>query len=149
MTIRLQLRDAVIARLNLSRPGDIPEATPRRAIEGEPIEEPEIGVYLGDEKVTQIGGRWGEYVERTQEIYVQHRSIAERNEELDDVIEPLLAWATRALCGARQDFGGLALDVTEVRTFRSPQRGDRFYQVATQLFAINYRTRRDDQTLQT
>lgn len=148
MTVRKQIRDAAIVRLNTARPSGIPEATKRRAVDREPVPGPVIGVFLGDETVTQIGGRWGEHEERSQQLFVQHRNVTDRNEELDDIVEPMLAWGTKALAGAKQNFGGLALDIREARTTRHPWNADRFYQVAIQEFVINYRTRRDDQTLQ-
>lgn len=148
MTVRLQIRDAIIGRLNTGRPSDIPEATRRRAVDREPIQEPLIGVFLGDEQVKQIGGRWGEFEERSQQVFVQHRNFAERNEDLDDVVEPMLAWATRALGGAKQDLNGLALDIVETKSSRHPWNADRFYQVVMHEFVVSYKTRRDDQTLQ-
>lgn len=144
MTIRAQILAAAIARLNTDRPQGIPEATSRRAVEGEEIDGPRIGVFLGNETVEQVGGRWGPLVERRQRLFVQCRDVTDRNEELDLITEPLLAWATAALVG--QDFGGLAHDVQEISTGRDPQVGERYYQVATAEFVVNYQTRRNDQS---
>lgn len=146
MTVRKQVLVAIIARLNTSRPSGIPVATSRRAIEGELPDGARIGVFLGDEAVTPIGGRWGKFVERRQQFFVQCRDVTDRNEELDLITEPLLAWASKALVG--QDLGGLAHDIQELSVKRNPQAGERFYQVATAEFVVNYQTRRDDQTLQ-
>lgn len=146
MTIRLQILEAIVTRLNTDRPSGIPLATKRRAYEGEPLDGPQIGVFLGEETVKPIGGRWGKFVERAQQFFVQCRDVTESNEELDVISEPLLAWATRALAG--QDLGQLAHDIQEARIHRVPQKVDRFVQVAIAEFVVNYQTRRDDQTLQ-
>ncbi len=147
MTIRAQILTGVIGLLNTDRPQGIPEATSRRAVEGELLDGPRIGVFLGPEQVDQVGGRWGPLVERRLRIFVQCRDVTDRIEELDLITEPLLARATAALVG--QDLDGLVHDIQELAIARDPQAGERYYQVATAEFVVNYQTRRDDQSSRT
>lgn len=141
-TIRLQVRDALIVRLNAERDPDIPEATKRRFVPGEHSICPTISLFFLSEVPRQIGGRHGGIIERPLELAVQCVAAADSADATDDLVEPMLAWVTGRLGRAKLD--GLVLDIEEVATKWEVVTLDRFYIAATQRWIVNFQTKRDD-----
>jgi hypothetical protein len=141
-TIRQQVRDAAIDAINVDRDPDIPEATKRRWVPGESAQCPMISVFFVEEPATGIGGRHGGLVERALRIAVQSIAAGELPEFSDDLVEPMLAHVVSRL--GNTNLGGLALDIVELSTKWESATADRHYVAATQIWSINYQTKRHD-----
>ena len=145
MTRRLAIRDAVVAALNAGRPADVPEASTRRFVPGNPLDCARLAVFMAEEPVEGVGGPRGPIVRRQLSMAVQALAVSEEPDDLDDLVEPMLAWAVRALAAAT--FGGLAHEVVEQRTtWETARVGDRYAVAATLYLAVPYQSARADLT---
>lgn len=140
MTIRLQIRDAIVDALNLNRPGDIPEAT-KRAWTRESDKELSMAVVFMDEPVTHRN-RQDPLATRKLIVGVECVGSALAPELTDDTVEPLLSWAVKVLGDTNLD--GLVHSVEEDRTTWERAQLERFYMRATVRFSVSYQTRRAD-----
>lgn len=144
MSIRLQIRDAVIAALNVTtRPADVPEATKRRWTPGS--NDPSYAVIFIDDPVDP-NQRTGFAVTRKHlTIGVECVQSADLPELSDDIVEPMLSWAEAALVNTNMD--GLAHEIEYVTTKWEQGQADKVYMRATVLYSISYQTKRGDLTL--
>ncbi len=85
-----------------------------------------------------VGGRRGPVVVRTCQFVVEHYAAGG-----DDNLEPLLAWATKALVANR--LGGLALYVDELEVQWADAASDQDYRRVAQVFGVQYATLVADQ----
>ncbi|HNP65287.1 MAG TPA: hypothetical protein PKH39_15225 [Woeseiaceae bacterium] len=145
--IFLQIINAVIAELNTNRPTDIPEASTRRTIPGEVLEEPRIAVFLGDESVDtpRANSNSDPLARRRLPIAVQCAAPSELAAELDLIVAPMLIWSAKVL--GRNRLGGLVHYFRETATQRRTEYLDVAVMTATQIFECSYQTRRDDLTV--
>lgn len=144
MTIRQQIRDQVIAELNDDRPSDIPEATKRRYIPGDRLAAPRIAVFFINEPTRPATNRHSPLTSRELFIATQCLNLVENVEDVDDSVEPLLAWVTQVL--GSSNLAGLALDIEEAGTQWEVQYADCVYVAATTRWRVAYQTLRNDLT---
>jgi len=145
--LALQLRDKIIEALNTDRPTDIPEATKLRVMPGEPISEPFIAVFLGEEAANYPQGSRGAIAARDMSVTVQLGVATATLAEVDDMLEPLRAWVVEVL-GAT-DLDKLATSVAEVGI---PEGGrlvyklDLYNALVFSSWRVRYQTKRDNLT---
>jgi hypothetical protein len=154
-TIRDQICDAIIDALNTDTPEGVPDASDTRGDEVDPI--PGIVVYLVSDQVeTGTGQTVGTErmqfrpmhlpaVVRMARLIVEERAGEDDETPARKAVDPLAAWAVKALSGNR--LGGLAHELYEVRTdFQYAQR-DRMYVRAAHEFCVAYSSRTNDAEL--
>ena len=145
--LALQIRDAIITALNTDRPSYIPEATKLRVMPGEPIEEPFIAVFLGEELTNYPQGSRGAIAARDMLVQVQIGGATATLAEVDDMLEPLRAWVVEVL--GETDLDKLATSVAEVGI---PEGGrlvyklDLYNALVLTAWRVRYQTRRNDLT---
>lgn len=142
-SLRLRVRDAVVARLNDTNPPGVPTATRRRWFPGEKSVL-SMAVFFVEEDTKQPMGRGGPLAQRQLTVAVQCVAATTKPELLDDLIEPMLAHATRVLGSTLLD--GLATAVEERSTKWETATMDKFYIAATTLWRVEFQTKRDDLT---
>ena len=145
MTVRTDIRDAVLSLLNTGTPEGIPETTKRRYVPGEKLVESRIAAFFAEETDNRIGGPAGPLTKRSLTIALQAMVGVENPEDADDAVEPLLTHIVDRM--GDTNLGGLALNVVEVSTlWASANDAGRFYLVALTRWQIEYQTRRADLT---
>jgi hypothetical protein len=140
-SIRLQIRDRIITELNTSRPGDVPAATKRRWMPGEPITESRIAVFFIEE-ANRLPSRTAGIAARSLQVAVQCVTAVAEPDEADDAVEPMIDWAVKVL--ADSNLNDLASWVEEVATRWSVAQMDRVYVAVTVVFQVNFQTKRTD-----
>lgn len=140
MTVRQDVRDAVIARLNTARPANIPEATRRRYVPGQRVTNQRLAVFFVKEEDKRIGGAGGPVTHRAILIATQVVDAVEDPADADDAVEPALAWLTQVL--AASNLSGLVLDIEETGTLWETSNEDLFYIAATVTWRVTYQTAR-------
>lgn len=145
MSVRQDIRDAVIALLNAAPPTGVPVTTKRRYVPGEKLVESRIAAFFAEEAANRIGGAAGPLTKRSLTIALQAMVGVENPEDADDAIEPLLTHIVDRM--GDTNLGGLALNVSEVSTlWGSANDAGRFYLVGLTRWQVDYQTRRDDLT---
>lgn len=153
MSVRLLVRDAAIAALNapfapngIARP-QIAMVTKRRYVPDQPRIEEGIGLFLLPETVEAVHNRRSPIVQRDLRIAYQVREISESVDDIDDLSDPALMWATRVLCDDRPTapLRAVVLDIEELGTVWELVSRDLQYAVTTATFLIHYRTNRINQ----
>lgn len=144
--LSLQIRDAVIAALNEPPgSGDLPVATKRRVMPGEPVSEPFLAVFLGDEAVSLPQGTRGAIAARDCEVTVQIGIATADLAEVDDLLEPLRAHVIERL--GDTDLGKLATSVVEVgipENGRLAYKLDLYNALVFSVWRVRYQTKRAD-----
>lgn len=145
MTVSLDIRDAVIEALNAALPAGIPVASKRRVMPGEPVTEPFIAVFLGQEPVSYPGGSRAPIAQRELEVMIELGIVTDDITQIDDLIEPMRAHLVDRL--GDTNLSGLATAVNE----RGIPEGGRLvykldlYNALTFVrFDVRYQTKRDD-----
>lgn len=141
-TIRQQILTAAVEALNTDRPPGVPEATLRRILPESTIEEPRISVFFNTERAEARRGPHDTLTTRTLQLVVQVADVTSDVAELDELLEPMLAWAVAALGDNR--LGGLVHWTRESGTQWAHESMDRFYAKAAVVFDVEYHTNRDD-----
>jgi hypothetical protein len=139
-TLRERIIDAVVTALNAGRPADVPEATRLKTTPYEPSQLPAMTVYPVREDVEDVGGRFGPLVKRALTLRVECRAIGD---PVDRNLDPLLAWATKALSG--NDLGGLVIDIAETGTEWAVEPAEAVHGIAVVDFTALYATKTNDQ----
>lgn len=145
MTVSIEIRDAVIARLNDSLPSGIPAATKRRVMPGEPVREAFIAVFLDDEQVTYPGNKRGPLTARAMGVMIELGVVTDDLAEVDDLTEPLRAHVVERL--GETNLEDLATAVSEVGI---PERGrlayklDLYNALTFVRYVVDYQTARAD-----
>lgn len=141
-SVRLDIRDAVIAVLNADLPTDMVEATKRRWVPSEENRGPLLGVFFLDEPAARVGGRAGPLTQRSLNIGVQVVVSATAPDLVDDLAEVVLQHVVERM--GNTTLGGLATNVTEAATIWEPVKMDRIYLSATVRFVVEFQTVRND-----
>jgi len=143
---RLAIRDQVITELNTNAPSDMPTATKRRYLPGEPITAPRLSVFFIEEASRLPQGRNSPVNQRSLQIAVQCSTAVDDPADADDEVEPMLMWAVEALADSR--LNNLVLWVEEIATRWAVAQMDRVYVQATVIFLVHFQTKRNDLELQ-
>lgn len=144
MSIRLQIRDAVIVALNAAaKPADVPEATKRRWVLGASTNDPAISVIFLEEPSEQPMP-YGALTRRALLLGIECTASAALPDLADDVVEPMINWTVSAL--GDTNLNGLAHVIQEQNTSWETAQADKFYVRATVRFTIVYQTKRNDLT---
>lgn len=141
MTIRSDIRDAVIAALNNGTPSNVPAATKRRWIPGERLSEPIMAVFYVSEDTT-LQSRTAGVSQRALRLSIQIVYLSDDIDGVDDLVEEAAAWVIEAL--ADSNLNGLASWVQEVGTAWEAVKMERVYMVAQVQIDVNYQTKRSD-----
>lgn len=143
MSIRLSIRDAAIAALNVAaKPATVPVVTKRRWLPAGAV--PAMAVIFIEEPVDPNRPPGFPLSRRYLTIGVECVEGVSLPELSDDMVEPMLIWAVQAL--GDTNLGGLAHSIEEQGTTWEAIQGDLFYLRATVRFNISYQTKRDDLT---
>ena len=153
-TIREQIVAAVATALTVNKPSGVP--TPVRTRIDSPATEqlPALTVYQGIEKVdTAFPSRPGQLsrgpvVRRALDVIIEVLTKASADAPADKAADPILAWATAALC-ADGALAGLAKQVDEVGTKFDYEQGEASFCRASMTVRIGYQTRVDNAELVT
>jgi hypothetical protein len=144
--LSLTVRDAVIDALNEpAGSGDVPVATKRRVMPGEPIKEPFIAVFLDDENVNLPQGTRGAIAARDVGINIQIGVATADLSTVDDLLEPLRAHVIERL--GDTDLDGLATSVIEVgipEGGRIAYKLDLYNALVFSYWRVRYQTKRAD-----
>jgi hypothetical protein len=143
VTVALEIRDAVIEALNDAPLSGVPQASKRRVMPGEPIEESFIAVFLDDEAVSYPGNERGPLTARNMGLLIEHGIVTDDLSAVDDLIEPLREHVVERL--GDTNLGGLATSVIERGI---PEGGrlvwklDRYNAICIVRFEVRYQTAR-------
>lgn len=142
MTVSLDIRDAVMTALNADIPSDVPAATKRRVMPGEPVRASFIAVFLGEEPASNRG-RDDPLTRRRLEVLIELGAVTDDLAQVDDIIEPLRAHVVERL--GDTNLGGLAHQVTERGvTERTAYKLDFYNALVIVTFDVDYQTKRAD-----
>jgi hypothetical protein len=142
MSVRLQLRDAVIAALNADRPTGVPEATKRRFIPGQRLTDRRLAVFLESEDAERPQSRSFPLTDRGLVVVVQAAAAVEEPAEADDALDDLLEHVVESL--GNTNLGGLATNVQELSSSWGAGQADLFYIACATRWRVQYQTKRDD-----
>lgn len=148
-TLRSKIITEVINVLNVDRPAGVPVATRLKVLPTDRMQFPTLNVYPGDEDVASINSDESPARQRTLVLYFEIRVAGDDPDELTD---PMLEWITAKLGKTRlptvEHPRGLVLGIQERRVQWRVSQNDRTYFVALASFEFRYKTKRDDQTVQ-
>lgn len=145
MTVSLQIRDAVMSALNTDLPSDMPTATKRRVMPGEPVREDFIAVFLGNEPASNRN-RDDPLTKRDLEVLVEIGISTNDLADVDDRIEPLRAHVVDRL--GDTNLGDLSHEVSEKGiTERAAYKLDLHVALVIVTFVVRYQTKRNDLTV--
>lgn len=139
-TLRERIIAAALTALNTGRPPGVPEATRLKTTPYEPLQLPAMTIYPVREDVEEVGGRFGPIVSRTLTFRVECRATGE---PVDQKLDPLLAWATKALAG--NNLNGLVIDIAEIGTEWAVEPAEAVHGIALVDFTALYATKTNDQ----
>jgi hypothetical protein len=145
VTVSIEIRDAVIAALNADLPSDIPTATKRRVMPGEPVRAAFIAVFLGQEAVNYPGNKRGPLTARSLEVLIELGLATDDLAAVDDLIEPMRAHVVERL--GDTNLGGLATAVLErgiPENGRPVWKLDLYNAVTFVRYDVEYQTARND-----
>lgn len=153
MSVRQQIRDAIITALNAETPTGVPEATKRRFIPGMRLTEPILGVFFADEETQPIRAAHAPVVQREFLIAIQAVVVVEDVAEADDAAEVILEHVVATLGPAIHGAGDAAFlkpyatDCTEVgTTWAAATEASLVYLAALMRWRIQFKTNRSDIT---
>ena len=146
MSVRQDIINAVIEYLNTNRPPDVPEARDRRPAPNGPITESEINVFMLDETTRVKGGAHGPLYQKILTVIVECRDVTTDPEAVNEVVEPLLIWASRALNNS-DSLGRRATNLMETGVVWVPVYMEKIYATARMSFSIEYQVNRKDPNL--
>lgn len=139
-TLRERIIAAALTALNTGRPADVPEATRLKTTPYEATQLPAMTIYPVREDVEDVGGRFGPIVKRALTLRIECRATGE---PVDQKLDPLLAWATKALSG--NNLGGLVIDIAEIGTEWAVEPAEAVHGIALVDFTALYATKTNDQ----
>lgn len=142
MTIRLQIRDRILAELNRDLPPDIPMATTRRWAPGDEAALPAISLWIGREKTKPVTARSGGARERECMFVTQAIAVGDVSAEVEELVEPLLAFIVSRLGDTTLD--GLVHSLQEDESIWEVPRTDQLYVSCSVIWVATYHTLRDD-----
>lgn len=144
-SVRKQIVDAAIARLNASPPSGIPTADDTRLESYTPEELPAMTVLeLREEAETEKEGRWSYFVKRTFTMRVETRIAETLATSARNTMDPIYVWIGQQLGG--QQFGGLAEDCYEALLEWQYAAEDQPYTLLQLDFRVLYSTLKVDPT---
>lgn len=145
MSIRREIRDEIIARLNDDPPSGVPQASKRRWFPGFPLMSTRLSVFFIEEPVETLGGKAaGPIAKRNLAVGIQAACAVEDPADADDALEPVLEWVNEVLGETTLD--GKVWSCTERVTAWDAIAADRLYCQAVVIYDITYQTRRNDLT---
>lgn len=136
---------AAMTQLNTGTPGGVPQTQRSRADDIAPASLPAMGLRPVVEDVTRPGGARGPLSKRTLLMALDCWGVATGSAAIDQVIDPMLEWATKALGGS--NLGGLVDQVNEVKLAWKSDFEGQPYGKATVYFEVHYQTRVNDATV--
>lgn len=144
MSIRLQIRDQIIAELNTAPPVGVPEATKRRWVPGQQLREPRLAVFFGPTETLDPPRTGFPLNDRTLIVSIQAAVAVEDPASADDEVEPLLAHVVKVL--GNTSLNKLATKVEEQGTEWASGQAGLFYHAGITRYAVRFQTRRGDLT---
>lgn len=143
-TIRDQIIEAAIAKLNTSTPVGVPTATRLRMTPYEPEELPAINVFPVREEVrSDPAGRFGPVVMRSMTFRVLLHARGSDTVSPDKALDDMAAWVSHL---GGQQFGGLAIDTEESSLEWLYEEEDFAYSSLAIDFRVDFKTLKSDQT---
>lgn len=142
ITIRQRIRDQIILELNTNRPEDLPIADKRRWYPVQSDDALSMSVVFVREDSKPVGGRSGSLQDRELQIAVQCVAGSAYRDQVDDIIEPALAWATEVL--GNTNLNGMATEIVELGIVWEQAKMDKFYLAAQLNYHIRFQTPRND-----
>lgn len=130
----------LVTALNTGTPGGVPQAARSRTKPYEAASLPAVSVYPLREAAERVGGKTGPIIKRRLTIRIECRAVGE---PADQVIDPMVAWVTKALAG--NTLNNLAHDIEETGTEWEVELADKAYGLASIDFSILYQTKTTDQ----
>lgn len=142
-TVRIQILKAAVAALNVDRPAGVPEATLRRPMPPEVQEDAQMAVFQLQESASPPRSAGDSLSKRRLILGVMCITAREETSEIDEAVEPMLAWADQVL--AFTNFSGLAHQVIYTGTEWVPQQNmDRVVPIAIATYEVEYSCQRGD-----
>lgn len=145
-TIRNQILDAIVTALNgAGKPADLTvDRFPVSNVDEADL--PHGCVRPGRESVSRPSDKLRAYPlrERRLEVRIEFRVKATGDESPDEALDPLLAWATKALA-ADPTFGKLAIESEELEIAWEGDEADARFGLATITFSVLFTTNAHDQ----
>jgi len=143
-TIREQILDELLTRLNAAPPSGVPAAVRERVNPFEPGSLPKRNLCIppttqAQETVDRVGGRRGPVVQRVLRVGVECYASGSTTESLDAMLEA----NTAALVS--DESGQLFHEVEEESTTWEATGLEQDFRKATQIFRVTYVTKKQDQ----
>jgi hypothetical protein len=133
-SFRRRILAAAEARMNGSRPADVPEV--RLGTRGEEPPVPGGQLTFIEDQAEAIGGGVGVVSKRVMTMRVEWRVGGSDLLDVFDAVDPMTSWATSVLGGQR--LGGLAAWVRESTTRIDEETRDLGYILVQQEFEVTY-----------
>lgn len=145
-SIRFRILTEIARRLNLARPGTVPEFSLYSSKRANSQDHPTAAVYPGAEGIEPTTNRAGPLVSRQMAVIVEVRSAAENPFE---EIDAALVWITSIMGGVRlsDSDGVLSQEVMEKQVQWRVASSDHGYVVAHLYLDVPYSTKVRDQEL--
>lgn len=143
-SLREQILADVNTALNTGRPPGVPAADRSRADDIPETVATAISVRPFRERVERVGSAKGPLAQRQLVIAVDCWASAAGDQPVDQALDPLLEWVTKALGG--QTLAGKAHSVEEAEIRWDMARRDGAYVRVPVLVAVRYQTLRNDAT---
>jgi hypothetical protein len=142
-SVRKQIVDLAIAKINTSAPAGIPIADDTRLPSYTPDELPAITVFeIREDGQVEKEGRWSYFVKRAFTLRVETRIAETLATKCRQAMDPLYVWVGQSL-GAFQ-FGGLAEDCYETLLEWQYADADQAYTLLQTDFRVEYSTLKND-----
>lgn len=145
MSIRLQIIQDVVTRLNTARPAGVPVARLRRPL---PTNKPgllagsanELNVYFATESKRPATNKHGPLSSKELRFIAETRMVAASLEQIETVLEPAHTWLEDTLesAGPSSLFHGISF----TNLAWVPVQEDRLYAVSLMMFTVEYQTNR-------
>lgn len=144
-SVRSQIVDAAIARLNTSPPAGFPTADDTRLEPYSTPELPSVVIFeIREEMETEKEGRWSYFLKRTFTMRCEIRIAETVAVKARATMDPLYTWIGQQLGGYQ--FGGLAEDCYEALAEWQYAAEDQSYTLLQLDFRVLYTTLKSDPT---
>lgn len=146
MSIRLEIVQRSIVKLNTSRPGAVPEARLRRPLPIDAGNVPaaaELNLYFSIEDMRPATNRSSSPLTKKElSLIVESRVPIKDATKIEEELEPIHSWVEKVLSGENLD--GYIHMITPVRLQWVPVFLDKIYAISLFRFLVEYQTARDN-----